>query len=57
MKSDFQKVSTAGKGSKIESFRDPTIATGHFLIDLLDAVQPGSINYSLVEPGGNRNEF
>jgi len=43
----------ASKGSKISSFHDPSLKTGIFLIDLIDAVRPGSVEYSMVERDGS----
>ena len=38
----------AGKSSHLAGFQDPNISTGLPLIDLIDAIKPGSINYDLV---------
>ena len=46
-----QKVQNSRKKTQIENFRDSSIKTGIFLIDLLNAVEPGCINYDLVTPG------
>jgi plastin-1 len=54
----LQQVASAGKTSRIESFKDPSIATGRFLVDLLYAINPRAVNYSLVEPGDTcQNKF
>ena len=42
------KLREAGKESQISGFQDQTISTGLPLIDLIDAIKPGSINYDLV---------
>lgn len=46
--------STAHKGNSgvrpIRSFRDPSITTGLFFLDLLDAIRPGIVDPSLVIP-------
>ena len=42
------KLREAGKESQIRGFQDPAISTGLPLIDLIDAIKPGSINYDLV---------
>lgn len=34
-------------------FKDEVLADGKVVIDLIDAIKPGSINYDLVLPGGN----
>lgn len=46
-----KKVSSSGKSSKISSFRDSSLGTAHFLLDLLDSIRPGIVDYSLVTPG------
>jgi plastin-3 len=43
------KLGEAGKSSMIRGFHDPTIASGLPLIDLIDAIKPGCINYELVD--------
>ena len=43
----------AGKTSTITGFKDPSIATSIPIIDLLDALRPGKINYEIVLPGAN----
>jgi len=45
---EWANKKNAGKG-KITSFHDPSLKTGIFLIDLIDAVRPGSVEYSMVE--------
>lgn len=42
------KLKEAGKESSIRSFNDKSIATSIPIIDLVDAIKPGSINYSQV---------
>jgi plastin-2 len=42
------KLQSAGKGSAIRNFKDASIASSLPVIDLVDALKPGSINYSLV---------
>jgi len=39
---------TASKGMKISSFHDPTLKDGVYLINLVDAVRPGSVDFSLI---------
>ncbi|XP_022837104.1 plastin-2 isoform X1 [Spodoptera litura] len=50
------KLNGAGKTSSIRSFQDEVLADGKVVIDLIDAIKPGSINYDLVLPGGNEEE-
>ena len=44
-------LSEAGKTSSITGFKDPSIATSMPVIDLVDAIKPGSIKYDLVNQG------
>jgi plastin-3 len=45
------KLKEAGKSSGIRNFQDSSIATAQPVIDLIDAIKPGSINYSQVLAG------
>jgi len=40
------KLKEAGKESQIRSFNDKSISTSMPILDLIDAIKPGSINYS-----------
>ena len=44
-------LSEAGKASSISGFKDSTIANSMPVIDLVDAIKPGSIKYDLVNQG------
>ena len=46
-----EKLSAAGKSSSISSFKDNTIQTSRPVIDLVDSIQEGSINYDIVNAG------
>lgn len=46
------KLQNAGKTSSLKNFQDSTIADGKIVIDLVDSIKPGSINYDLVKTGG-----
>jgi plastin-1 len=48
-------VAASGKSSNMQSFKDPTLRDAKFLIDLIDAIKPGSVDYELVTPGNNGN--
>ena len=50
------KLTEAGKGSRITGFQDSAIGSGLPLIDLIDSVKPGSINYELVQAGETEEE-
>ena len=41
-------LANAGKSSSIRTFKDPAISSSQPVIDLVDAIKPNSINYSLV---------
>ncbi|XP_064206348.1 plastin-3 [Anguilla rostrata] len=44
-------LSEAGKNSKITSFKDKEISSSLPVLDLIDAIQPGSVSYDLVKTG------
>lgn len=46
------KLTEAGKESALKNFNDPAIADGKIVIDLIDSIKSGSINYELVRTGG-----
>lgn len=45
------KLDGAGKSGRISGFNDPGIADGKIIADLVDAIRPGSVNYSVVKTG------
>ncbi|CAM6096511.1 unnamed protein product [Calypogeia fissa] len=45
------KVKNVGKSTRIESFKDKSITTGVFFMDLLGAVEPRVVNWSIVTAG------
>uniref|UniRef100_A0A452UQX1 Lymphocyte cytosolic protein 1 n=1 Tax=Ursus maritimus TaxID=29073 RepID=A0A452UQX1_URSMA len=44
-----ETLKEAMKSSSISSFKDPKISTSLPVLDLIDAIQPGSINYDLLK--------
>uniref|UniRef100_A0A674MHH4 Plastin-3 n=1 Tax=Takifugu rubripes TaxID=31033 RepID=A0A674MHH4_TAKRU len=44
-------LAEAGKSTKISSFKDKEISTSLAVLELIDAIQPNSINYDLVKTG------
>ena len=51
------KLVESGKPeSKINSFQDSKIATARPIIDLIDAIKPGVINYELLQENGGTYE-
>jgi len=49
-------ITGAGKSHTIESFKDGSLRTSLFFIDLLSAIKPRLINYDLVTPGTSDEE-
>lgn len=49
-------LSEAGKSTSIQSFKDKTISSSLAVVDLIDAIQPGCINYDLVKTGNLTEE-
>jgi hypothetical protein len=47
------KLQAAGKKGSFKSFKDHALADGHIIADLVDAIRPGSIDYSIVTSGGS----
>jgi hypothetical protein len=45
------QLEAAGKKSRITGFNDPTIADSMAVIDLVDAIKKGSVNYANVKSG------
>lgn len=46
-----QKLESAGKTSSIRSFQDSKISDGKVVIDLVDSIKPGSVNYDNIKNG------
>jgi plastin-3 len=46
-----KKLQSAGKETSIRSFQDSSISNAKVVLDLIDAIKPGSINYELVVEG------
>lgn len=47
------KLKSAGKTTKVESFKDSAIADGRVVLDLIDSISPGSVRYDLVKAPEN----
>lgn len=43
-----KKLQSASKETSIRSFQDSSISNARVVLDLIDAIKPGSINYELV---------
>uniref|UniRef100_A0A1Q3FIS7 Putative ca2+-binding actin-bundling protein n=1 Tax=Culex tarsalis TaxID=7177 RepID=A0A1Q3FIS7_CULTA len=50
------KLAGAAKSTSLRNFQDSAIGDGKIVIDLIDAIKPGSINYDNVKEGGNAEE-
>ncbi|KAH7301808.1 hypothetical protein KP509_23G044200 [Ceratopteris richardii] len=50
------KVKTSGKKSHMNSFKDKSLSTGIFFLDLLAAVEPRVVNWQLVTKGESEND-
>jgi len=51
-----ERLEGSGKESRITSFQDSKISSALPVIDLIDAIKPGVINYELLQEGGNYEE-
>ena len=49
-------VRSSGKSFAMTSFRDRSLATGVFLIDLTASIEPRAVNWDLVTAGGNDDD-
>jgi plastin-1 len=43
-------VKNSGKKSQMNNFKDPSLRSSHFFLDLLNAIKPGIVNYELITP-------
>ncbi|CAB3409137.1 unnamed protein product [Caenorhabditis bovis] len=51
-----QKLASSGKSSSIKSFQDPAISSGKVVLDLIDAIKPNVIDYSLIKNGASSDD-
>lgn len=49
-------VTKGGKSSSVRSFKDPSLANGIFLLDVLHGMKPGYVDYDLVTPGNTEED-
>lgn len=47
------KLKSADKSSTLRGFQDQALSDGRIVIDLIDAIKPGTINYEVVKEGGD----
>ena len=45
------QVAKGGKSSTVRSFNDSSLSNAHFLLDVLNGLAPGYVDYDLVTPG------
>ena len=50
------QVTKGGKNSTIRSFKDQGLSNAHFLLDVLNGIAPGYVDYDLVTPGNTEEE-
>lgn len=51
-----QQVAKGGKSSSVRSFNDSSLANGVFLLDVLNGLKPGYVDYDLVYSGNSDEE-
>ncbi|ODV63502.1 fimbrin ASCRUDRAFT_29239 [Ascoidea rubescens DSM 1968] len=51
-----EMVRKGGKNSLIRSFKDQSLSTGIFLLDVLNGLKPGYVDYNIVSPGRTEEE-
>ncbi|KAL1935674.1 hypothetical protein VTP01DRAFT_4814 [Rhizomucor pusillus] len=51
-----EMVQKGGKSSRMQSFRDPSLRSGIFFLDVLNGLAPGYVDYSLVTRGVTEEE-
>lgn len=50
-----KQVQKGGKSSVVRSFKDPSLSSGVFLLDVLHGLKPGYVDYDLVTSDGYQN--
>jgi len=50
------KLQSANKPSTLRGFQDQALSDGRIVIDLIDAIKPGTINYDVVKEGGDAED-
>ncbi|SCU87146.1 LAFA_0E05006g1_1 [Lachancea sp. 'fantastica'] len=50
------QVAKGGKTSRVRSFGDPALSNGHFLLDVLNGIAPGYVDYDLVIAGNTEED-
>lgn len=47
------KLQSHNKTTSLKGFQDQAIADGRLVIDLIDSIKPGTVNYDLVKDSGS----
>jgi len=50
------RVQRTGKGTKMNSFRDPSLSDSVFFLDLCSALAPGIVNPEIIAPGSSEED-
>ncbi|CEP63238.1 fimbrin LALA0_S07e05600g [Lachancea lanzarotensis] len=51
-----EQVTKGGKTSHVRSFSDSALSSGHFLLDVLNGIAPGYVDYDLVTAGSTEED-
>jgi len=51
-----EKLADGGKDSSIRNFQDGSIANGRVVLDLIDTLRPGIVNYDLIKESGSEGD-
>jgi len=51
-----KKLTSANKKSTLKGFQDPAVSDAKVVLDLIDSIKPGTINYDLVKEGDTEEE-
>jgi len=51
-----QKVAASGKSSTMRNFKDQSLKSGTFFLDLVNAIEPRAVNWELVTSGSTEDE-
>lgn len=51
------QLAQGGKNSRITGFNDPNIGDGKVVIDLVDCLKPGSVNYDLIKEANTEEVY
>jgi plastin-1 len=52
----LSQVAASGKSSTMRNFKDTSLKSGTFFLDLVNAIEPRAVNWELVTSGSNDDE-